>query len=157
MTTRTSTCICGQLSLTYDGPDPERISLCQCYSCQKRSGSLISVQTRLPIDHVTIEGESKTFTFPQPGKPPVEYRSCDSSGVTYHFCPECGSTLYGEGALAPGFFITEVGGFNDSTFPEPIISGFEAEGAAWMMSIKDLEMPGGHYNFDGTSHGGARA
>jgi hypothetical protein len=26
-----------------------------------------------------------------------------------------------------------------------------------MMSIKDLEMPGGHYNFDGTSHGGARA
>ena len=28
MTTRTSSCNRGQLGLTYDGPDPERISLC---------------------------------------------------------------------------------------------------------------------------------
>ena len=48
MTTRTSSCNCGQFSLTYDGPDPERISLCQCYSCQKRSGSLLSVQRDSP-------------------------------------------------------------------------------------------------------------
>ena len=156
MTKRTSMCNCGQFSLTYDGPDPERVSLCQCYSCQKRSGSLLSVQTRLRRDLVTIEGESKTFTFPQSGKPPVTYRSCDSSGVTYYFCPECGSTLYGELSIAPDFFVVEVGGFTDPTFPEPIISGFEAEGTAWMMSIKDLPMPGGHYHYDGTSHGGPR-
>jgi hypothetical protein len=154
--TRNSSCNCGQLSLTYEGPDPERISLCQCYSCQKRSGSLLSVQTRLRRDHVTVEGESKTFTFPPSGKPPVSYRSCDSSGATYHFCPECGSTLYGELSIAPDFFVVEVGGFTDPTFPQPIISGFEAEGAAWVMSIKDVPMPGGHHDYDGTTHGGTR-
>ena len=61
MATRTSSCNCGKLSLTYDGPDPERISLCQCYECQRRTGSVFSVQARLPIEHVTIEGPSCLF------------------------------------------------------------------------------------------------
>ena len=156
MTTRTSTCNCGQLSLTYDGPDPERISLCQCFSCQKRSGSVLSVQTRLPRDRVTIEGETKTFAVPQKGKPPVTYRSCDSSGGIYHFCPDCGSTVYGELSIAPDFFVVEVGGFCDPMFPPPMISAFAAEGAAWVMNIKDLPMPGGRLDYDGTTHGGKR-
>jgi hypothetical protein len=156
MTARTSSCNCGQLSLRYEGPDPERVSLCQCYSCQKRSGSLLSVQTRLRRDHVTIDGKAKTFAFPQSGKPPVTYRPCDSSAATCHFCPECGSTLYGELSIAPDFFVVEVGGFTDPAFPPPIISGFEAEGAAWVMRIKDLQLPGGHHDYDGTSHGGPR-
>jgi hypothetical protein len=37
MTTRKSSCNCGQLSVSYEGPDSERISLCQCYECQKRT------------------------------------------------------------------------------------------------------------------------
>ena len=46
--TRKASCNCGQLSVTYEGPDPERISLCQCNECQKRTGSVLSVQARLP-------------------------------------------------------------------------------------------------------------
>ena len=60
MPTRNASCNCGQLSVTYDGPDPERISLCQCNECQKRTGSVLSVQARLSIEHLTIEGESTT-------------------------------------------------------------------------------------------------
>ncbi|MET0578618.1 MAG: GFA family protein, partial [Ilumatobacteraceae bacterium] len=91
MTTRTSSCNCGQLSLTYEGPDPARISLCQCYECQRRTGSVFSVQARLPVEHVTIDGESSTWTFPVEGAGPAAFRSCDSGGATYHFCPTCGS------------------------------------------------------------------
>jgi hypothetical protein len=80
MATRTSSCNCGKLSLTYDGPDPERISLCQCYECQRRTGSVFSVQARLPIEHVTIEGPSTTWTFPTEGGKPATFRSCDSGG-----------------------------------------------------------------------------
>jgi hypothetical protein len=54
MATRKASCNCGQLSVTYDGPDPARISLCQCYECQRRTGSVFSMQARLPVDHVTI-------------------------------------------------------------------------------------------------------
>jgi hypothetical protein len=116
MATRKSSCNCGQLSVTYEGPDPERISLCQCYECQKRTGSAFSWQTRLPIEHVTIEGQSTTRRFPSDSGKPAEFRSCDSGGATYHFCPVCGSTVYWELAIAPGFLGVAVGTFADPTF-----------------------------------------
>ena len=76
------------------GPDPARISLCQCYECQRGTGSVFSVQARLRVEQVTIEGQSSTWTFPADSGKPAEFRSCDSGGATYHFCPECGSTVY---------------------------------------------------------------
>ena len=94
MATRASSCNCGRLSLKYEGPDPQRISLCQCYECQKRTGTVLSVQARVPREQVTIEGRSTTWTFPVKGGEPATFRSCDSGGATYHFCPECGSTVY---------------------------------------------------------------
>ena len=153
--TRKASCNCGKLSLTYDGPDPERVSLCQCNECQRRTGSVVSVQTRLPRGHVTVEGDSKTWTFPVEGAEPAEFRSCDSGGATYHFCPECGSTVYWDIDAAPDVLGVAVGGFTDPTFPPPMISGFEAYGREWVMNISDLPMP--HFANDGTSHGGPRA
>jgi hypothetical protein len=146
MATRRSSCNCGQLSLTYEGSDPERISLCQCIECQKRTGSVFSVQARLPVEHVTIEGRSTTWTFPSGSEKPAAFRSCDSGGVTYHFCPECGSTVYWDISDAPDFLGVAVGGFTDPTFPPPMISGFEAYGAAWALTASDLPMPGGHHD-----------
>jgi hypothetical protein len=114
---------------------------------------VLSVQTRLPQEHVTIEGESKTWTFPVEGET-AEFRSCDSAGATYHFCPECGSTVYWDIAIAPDFVGAGVGSFTDPTFPAPVISGFEAYGAPWVMKISELPIP--HHDYDGTSHGGPR-
>ena len=155
MATRSSTCNCGQLRLTYDGPDPARISLCQCYECQKRTGSVLSVQARIPREQVTIEGQSTTWSFPSEGGEPATFRSCDSGGATYHFCPECGSTVYWDIAAAPDVIGVAVGSFTDATFPPPMISGFEAYGHPWAMNPSELQIP--HYDYDGTSHGGARA
>jgi arylsulfatase len=76
---------------------------------------------------------------------------------TYHFCPECGSTVYWEISNAPEIVGVAVGGFIDPTFPPPMISGFEAYGRTWVMNISDLPMPGGHHDHDGASQGGPRA
>ena len=151
--TRKASCNCGKLSVTYEGPDPDRISLCQCNDCQRRTGSVLSAQARLPVEHVTAEGKSKTWTVPaDSGKPASR---CDSMGATYHFCPECGSTLYWEIDGSPDLLGVAVGGFTDPTFPPPMISGFEAYGHPWAMNPSDLQVP--HYDYDGTSHGGPRA
>ena len=115
------------------------------------------MQTRLPIDQVTIEGESTAWSFPSKTGKPATFRSCDSAGATYHLCPECGSTVYWELSNAPDYLGVAVGGFTDPTFPPPIISGFEAYGFPWAMDVSELPMPGGHYAYDGTSHGGQRA
>jgi hypothetical protein len=157
MTTREASCNCGQLSLTHEGPDPERISLCQCYECQRRTGSVFSVQARLPIEHVTIDGRSTTWTFPVEDGQPAEFRSCDSGGAKYHFCPECGSTVYWDIDAAPELLGAAVGNFTDPAFPQPIIAGFEAYGANWALNVSELPMPGGHHQYDGTSGGGPRA
>ena len=117
---------------------------------------MFSVQARLPIEDVTIEGRSTTWRFPISGKP-AEFRSCDSIGSTYHFCPECGSTVYWETDPSPDVLEVAVGGFTDPTFPPPVISGFAAYGAAWAMNVSELPMPAGRHDYDGTSQGGPRA
>ena len=92
--TRKASCRCGQLNVTYKGSDPERRTLCHCNSCQLRTGTAFSIQGRFPREKVKIEGKSAKWTFPNDSGKRVTYRSCDSGGATYHFCPVCGSTVY---------------------------------------------------------------
>jgi len=138
--TRKASCRCGKLSVTYKGPDPERRTLCSCNSCQLRTGTAFSIQGRFPRDMVKIEGESTTWTFPDESGKQVAYRSCDSGGATYHFCPVCGSTVYWDIAAAPDIIGIAIGNFTDPTFPPPVISGFEAYGHPWAMKASDLPM-----------------
>jgi hypothetical protein len=146
MAKRKASCSCGKLTVTCDGPDPERRSLCHCKNCQMQTGSAFAIQARFPREQVTIEGKSTAWKFPIDGAKPVTYRSCDSEGATYHFCPVCGSTVYYELAVAPDFIGVRVGTFTDPTFPPPTISGFEEYRFPWAMDVADLPMPGGHHD-----------
>ena len=132
-----ASCRCGKLTVTYQGPDPERITLCHCNSCQLRTGTMFSVQGRFPRENVKIEGKSTKWTFPSDSKKQV----CDSVGATYHFCPVCGTTVYWDIAAAPDIIGIAIGTLTDPTFPAPVISGFEAYGHPWAMKAADLPIP----------------
>ena len=136
--TRKASCRCGKLNVTYKGPDPERRTLCSCNSCQLRTGTAFSIQGRFMRDMATIEGRSTEWTFPEESGKQVTYRSCDAGGVTYHFCPVCGTTVYWDIAAAPDIIGIAIGTFTDPTFPPPVISGFEAYGHPWAMKVADL-------------------
>ena len=144
--TRVASCNCGQLRVTCTGPDPDRVVMCNCYLCQKQTGSPFSLQARFPNEQVTIEGKSTAWTFPVAGAPPVTYRNCSRTGATFHFCPECGSTVYYVLAETPDNIGVKVGAFTDPTFPPPMISGFEEYRFPWAMNVTALAMPGGHHN-----------
>ena len=139
-TTRThkASCRCGQLNVTYKGPDPDRITLCHCNSCQLRTGTMFSVQGRFPREKAKIEGESTEWTFPSDSEKQVTYQSCDSGGATYHFCPVCGTTVYWDITAAPDLIGIAIGTLTDPTFPPPKISGFESYGHPWAMQPADL-------------------
>jgi hypothetical protein len=77
---------------------------------------VFSVQARLPIEHVTIEGIDDVDVSQRQRKP-ATFRSCDSGGATYYFCPECGSTMYWEISVAPDVLGVAVGNFTDPTLP----------------------------------------
>ena len=128
--THRASCMCGQLQLVCEG-DPVRISMCHCLACQRRTGSIFGVQARFPRDQVTvIEGRSTQFS-----------RTADSgNSVTFHFCPDCGSTVYWELSGMPGVLAVAVGAFADPGFAEPRHSVYEARRHPWSMMPGSLVM-----------------
>jgi len=128
MTTRRAACSCGQLNVTTEG-DPVRISMCHCLACQRRTGSAFGVQARFPQDNVSIEGRSTQYV-----------RTADSGNhITFHFCPDCGSTVYYRLEGLPDVIAVAVGAFADPAFPAPKVSVYEARRHAWAGIPADVE------------------
>ncbi len=121
MTTRRASCQCGQLSVTCTG-DPIRISVCHCLNCQQRSGSAFAFQARFPAENVTITGVSNEWT----------RISDEGNSATFHFCPECGSTVYYINGPAPHQIAVAVGAFADPEFPAPAFSVYENRKYRWI-------------------------
>jgi hypothetical protein len=152
--TRTASCNCGQLRVTCTGPDPDRVVMCNCFLCQKQTGSPFSLQARFPNEEVKIEGRSTAWIFPIDGAAPTKYRTCagsdgiatdsDADVVTSHFCPVCGSTVYYFRKSDPARTGVRVGAFADPTFPPPMGSGLEEYKHPWTSHIAALQMPLGH-------------
>ena len=108
MTERVATCVCGQLSIACSG-EPDFVGMCHCYQCQARSGSIFAVNSAYLSDRVKPSGESKTFT-----------RIAESGRkTTYHFCPECGTSVYWRGEMRPDMIGVAVGAFRDTSLRPP--------------------------------------
>ena len=125
---RTASCHCGQLRLIASG-EPERVGICNCRACQRRTGSAVPTNAYYLRINVQIDGQTKRFE-----------RVADSGRkVCCHFCPDCGSTVYWEGDIYPTIYGIAVGAFADSSFPAPTFSIFEELMQPWpqMDSIAD--------------------
>lgn len=120
-------CRCGQLSATVGG-EPIRISVCHCLACQRRTGSAFAAQARFDPADVTIEGESREWA-----------RIADSGNrIIYHFCPECGSTVwYQGGAGLPEAIAIPLGAFADPGFPAPRFSVWGMRKHPWVAILGD--------------------
>jgi hypothetical protein len=108
-TSRTAACACGQFSLSVSG-EPALVSQCHCLACQRRTGSAFGVQGFFARSQVASpRGVSQV------------YRRAGDSGVaiSFHFCPECGSTVFWEPDARPDMICIAVGAFADPGFPSP--------------------------------------
>lgn len=117
-----SSCSCGQLSLKYTG-DILRTSVCHCFSCQKRTGSAFGYQARLDAAQTEIKGESKIF----------KNKGDSGSEVSFHFCPNCGSTVYWTADWAQGSVLASLGGFNEPTLPSPAMQVYGNRKHHWVV------------------------
>lgn len=128
MTTRHAACSCGQLHLDASG-EHVRISMCHCLDCQRRTGSVFAAQARFPAANVSISGQSSTFV-----------RPADSGNrITFHFCPNCGATVYYQINDLPEIIAVPVGAFADPSFPAPRVSVYEARRHSWVGIPADAE------------------
>ncbi|MGI9463849.1 MAG: GFA family protein, partial [Aestuariivirgaceae bacterium] len=83
MTSRSAKCSCGQLTAVCEG-EPVLASLCHCIECQRRTGSTYGVAAFFKHETVEITGRTTEFTRPSENGHPV----------TFHFCPNCGSSVF---------------------------------------------------------------
>jgi hypothetical protein len=122
MATRDASCGCGQLRLEAAG-DPIRISMCHCLACQRRTGSAFAIQARFPSDRVHVVGRFSDYL-----------RLSDEGGEqrTFHFCPNCGGTVFYTTADAPDVIAVPVGAFADPSFPPPTVSVYDSRRHPWV-------------------------
>jgi hypothetical protein len=118
---RTAQCHCGQLRAIASG-EPDRIYICHCIACQRRTGAVVHSGTRWPRSQVRVEGEHKIYA--RKGESGFEIR--------FHFCPNCGSSVFWEGDRSPTTCGIAVGAFADPDFPPPTQSGYEESMHRWL-------------------------
>jgi hypothetical protein len=52
--------------------------------------------------------------------------------LTFHFCPDCGATVFFTGSDAPDVVAVPVGAFADPSFPPPTVSVYESRRHPWL-------------------------
>ncbi len=128
MNSRLAACSCGQLAAKVSG-EPVRNSICHCLACQRRTGGPFAQQARFPREQVSISGTSTAFV-----------RTGDEGGrATFHFCAQCGTTVYYEIEALPQFLAIPVGAFADPGFPAPSVSVYETRMHAWVVPPAQAE------------------
>jgi hypothetical protein len=132
MSERIASCTCGSLRLVCSGK-PVRISMCHCLDCQRRTGSAFSIAAFFARDAVRLaQGIPREFT----------RDSATGKKVTFHFCADCGSTVFWHPERMPHLAGVAVGAFADPSFPRP-------EQSVWTRDKHDwLELPEGMRRFD---------
>jgi hypothetical protein len=74
----TGGCLCGKIKFEASGR-PYRVGVCHCLDCRKHHGALFHASAIFPQEAVVITGETHVYA----GR---------------HFCPVCGSTVFGRSA-----------------------------------------------------------
>jgi hypothetical protein len=128
MLTRLASCTCGQLSARVTG-EPVRVSICHCLACQRRSGSVFAAQARFPIENVAVTGNSTQYVL----------KGDSGSAARFHFCPQCGATVYYEAEGLEAYRIIPIGVFADPGFPSPTVSVYEGRKHRWVVPPADAE------------------
>jgi hypothetical protein len=104
----TGGCLCGQARYSANA-DPVFVGVCHCKDCQKQTGAAFSVLVGIPKSAMSIQGQVKTFHDTGDSGQPIER----------NFCPECGSPIFKEGALAPGVAFIFTGTLDDTSWLDP--------------------------------------
>lgn len=122
MRDRTGSCACGQLRVACRG-EPQKVSLCHCLDCQRRTGSTYGIAAFFPRERVRAEGRASRY----------ERSSDGGHAITFHFCPDCGSTVFWEPERKPEAIAVAVGSFADPSFPAPTQTVWSERRHPWVV------------------------
>lgn len=123
----TGRCLCGAVTFSVAGA-PVAMGQCHCKDCQRITGTGHISNARFRREDVAISGETKTYA--------VQAESGNTN--TRYFCPNCGSRLFGETTLRPGFLNVTVGVFDDHTWFDPQWVLYKKAQPVWDITTEDV-------------------
>jgi hypothetical protein len=124
---RIARCHCGALKVVASG-EPERVYLCHCRACQRRTGTAFHFGASYQKTQVRLEGAHKIYE-----------RAADSGfRIRFYFCPDCGTNLYWEGDRNPAVCGVAVGAFDPASFAPPSYSIWEESMHPWLGLSPDI-------------------
>ena len=122
---RKATCSCGSLKVHCTG-EPELVSVCHCIACQKRTGTPYGIAAFFQRENIEVSGAYKNFR-----------RSSDSGyEVVFHFCGNCGSTVFWEPLRKHDMIAIGVGSFGEPNFPKPSKEVYTECRHSWIKPIE---------------------
>jgi hypothetical protein len=102
--------------------EPPLTGVCHCKDCQRETGSAFAVAIVVPESALSIEGETKTFSY-----------TADSGRTARRsFCAECGSSLFARSAGFPGMTIIKAGSLDDTSGIRPTIEIYCDSAQPWV-------------------------
>ena len=123
----TGHCLCGAVTYTIRG-EPVGMGQCHCKDCQRASGTGHMSIARFKREDVVISGQT------------TSYASVAESGNTNtrHFCPVCGSRVFGENSARPGMVNISVGCVNDNNWYSPQMVVYAKDRPIWDVTSKEI-------------------
>jgi len=122
-----ATCACGALSVSLKG-NPLTMMLCSCKDCQKASGTGHAALALFPDEAVLISGNTKSFAV----------TANSGATVSRHFCPECGTPIFGTTSRSPRLRLVPAGLFENSFWYQPGSLIFARSHFEWDMIDPEL-------------------
>jgi hypothetical protein len=119
-------CLCGKVRFEATG-QPYRVGVCHCMDCRKIHGSLFHASAIFPAESVVIQGETRSYA----GR---------------HFCPVCGSTVFGR---SDDEIELNLGSMDSPSQFSPTYELWTVRRESWLPAFPGMRL----YEADRTSHG----
>ena len=101
-------CLCGLVRFEC-GAEPEFQACCHCEDCRRAGGGVYGSFVFVSGEALQITGETRSY----------EHESDRGNTMTKHFCPTCGSHMFGSNSKTPERCAVWVGVIDDARWFKP--------------------------------------
>ncbi len=116
----TGRCACGAVTLSIAG-DPVGTRQCWCRQCQQIAGGGPTHNAIFKADDVEITGSLAACA----------WTAASGNTLTFHFCPSCGTQVYGQSSARPHLKTVRFGMIDEPHGLRPEIAIWTEDAPAW--------------------------
>ena len=101
-------CLCGNIEFSGD-TDIKLMANCHCSDCRAATGAAYSTLLFVDADAIQVSGEPKIF----------KHTADSGAEMEKHFCPDCGSQLFGRNSNRPNMLSIRAGTVDQTSLVKP--------------------------------------